>query len=830
MKSINSYLLSSILTTISLLTIAYFCDIYPFGNNTIVLSDGNLFLGFYSYFRSTFLTTNNLFYSFSNVLGGNAFTLMAYHAFSIFHILLIFFSDILKGIHFVYLIKSIFASLSFCYLLNNIYKSHKLAKAIFSSCYALMGYNILFISWNLTTFQDAIIFLPLVVLGLYKFIDNKNHNLLYIFSLTLAIISNFYMGYMILLSTFLFYLYTISSQTFFIKKLKSSIITYATSTLLSIGLSAVVLIPAYMGIPKFRKILFTDLIKEHGLNFHIKEIIIQPFLMQHSVISHLPIIFIGIALSLLFILFFFNKIINLKQKIFTILILAIFVLSFYTKLLNIAWHGFSINNWFNYRYSFLLSFFMLFITFESYVKMLITSKISFIVSILFVFILFLMAYISYNAQNYSFLLYIVTLFSIFVLCLLLQKKYHLQTKFVTLLLISITFFDILRNDITCLRNLLKTQKPLTLEQYHTLLKVKHDIDFIKNSDSNLYRLDRTLNYPLSQSFLHDYKGTTNYASTENMSILSYIYNLGFSHKWLWGKFNKDVPISASSILGIKYILSNEILNQKYQLIKKGYDYIYKNQYAFPLAYKAINIKDIQCTDVFVCINNMYKSIFNPYATYNKKIYKEIPFLTKITNNYYKISFNVTNSLPIYLLINPNQTGIKIYRNGKLENTYDLFSHKVLSLGTFETNDNIDIYFNNKSIITPKLYYEDINLIKKHSKFIQSQNIDIKEISSSHLEFYIINSKDTLYGTSIPYDEGWEVYANGKKIKTQKFHSVFLSFKAPKGKQLIKLKFIPPGFLMGLKISIFSLTYLILLNLHQVCKNKRILKFKFGLFT
>ena len=130
----------------------------------------------------------------------------------------------------------------------------------------------------------------------------------------------------------------------------------------------------------------------------------------------------------------------------------------------------------------------------------------------------------------------------------------------------------------------------------------------------------------------------------------------------------------------------------------------------------------------------------------------------------------------------------------------------------------------------KLYYEDINLIKKHSKFIQSQNIDIKEISSSHLEFYIINSKDTLYGTSIPYDEGWEVYANGKKIKTQKFHSVFLSFKAPKGKQLIKLKFIPTGFLMGLKISIFSLTYLILLILHQVCKNKRILKFKIGLFT
>lgn len=65
-----------------------------------------------------------------------------------------------------------------------------------------MGYMV-FYGWN-TSWMDGVILLPLMYVGIRKIIQNKNI-FLYVFSLAVAVISNFYIGFMLCIGSFILY-------------------------------------------------------------------------------------------------------------------------------------------------------------------------------------------------------------------------------------------------------------------------------------------------------------------------------------------------------------------------------------------------------------------------------------------------------------------------------------------------------------------------------------------------------------------------------------------------------------------------------------------------
>ena len=68
---------------------------------------------------------------------------------------------------------------------------------------------------------------------------------------------------------------------------------------------------------------------------------------------------------------------------------------------------------------------------------------------------------------------------------------------------------------------------------------------------------------------------------------------------------------------------------------------------------------------------------------------------------------------------------------------------------------------------------------------------------------VTKDKTTLF-TSIPYDDGWRVFVDGKKVKYDKLLTAFIGVDLTEGEHIIEFKYIPKGFIIGSIISFISL--------------------------
>ena len=116
-KKLLPYFMTGMLTGITLIIMLYALKIYPFGDKAYLWADADQYFGIESYVGSL-LGKNDIFYSWGNVLSGNALAELAYYSFSPFNVIFILFHDhMIFAAHFVAYIKIIASALAFCYCL-----------------------------------------------------------------------------------------------------------------------------------------------------------------------------------------------------------------------------------------------------------------------------------------------------------------------------------------------------------------------------------------------------------------------------------------------------------------------------------------------------------------------------------------------------------------------------------------------------------------------------------------------------------------------------------------------------------------------------------------
>ena len=132
------------------------------------------------------------------------------------------------------------SGLTMAIYLNNQKNKKDIWVITFSVIFALMG----FLSGYYYNFMwiDSIIMLPLILLGIDKLVNDKKV-FLYIFSLTLGIIFNYYIGVMLCIFSLIYFIYKIFSEEdiSYIPVIKRFIISSLVVGLLSLF----ILIPTY---------------------------------------------------------------------------------------------------------------------------------------------------------------------------------------------------------------------------------------------------------------------------------------------------------------------------------------------------------------------------------------------------------------------------------------------------------------------------------------------------------------------------------------------------------------------------------------------------------
>ena len=840
-KSLMLHVSSFAIPLFIMLLCLCFIGAAPFGNNTLLFRDAiGQYIDFLSYMATIFSGENDMFYSFSKGMGGNFLGLAAYYLLSPFNILfaLASYNDMCMLFDIIAIIKLAVCGLSFYYCSSRIYGSKAVLLA-FSCAYALNGYNIVYI-WNIM-WLDGVMILPLICLGIYQ-IWKEDRYILYIASLIYALLTNYYIGYMLCICSLLMSLAMfVISEKDSIKRKTATFLKYLTASMIAGFFSSIVWLPAILSLENDRtSISASDFTLQS--NFGIAGFASKFFngaVNAEQVAGTLPNVFCSIAVIFLVILFFANNKISLKKRITAAAMLSIVFASMYINAFNNIWHGFSSPHGFNYRYSFVLSFLLVFVGQYSWIKVGTATKKQLIISSVFMLALFVLVKIS----RFEYINKLGMTISIvcFVLALLSAQFFKgLSHSAASLILALACVFDMGTNALLSLDIMTKNVGTVTVAHNNSVVAQSVPaLEYIKDTDFGFYRTEKIPRRSHNDAMYFRYNGLTHFSSADRRYVMDYLGKMGLRNNDIWAYFNNGSTNEAESLLGVKYIIGGKDIST-YKNYDKVYSsqgqVIYENKSVLPMAYISdtdIKTLSMDKDDLFSLHNDIWTAISG----------KEQILLTE-EKNYDIILNNVSQSknedgdtvftwlddnqdasviyeieiqenMPLYFYFTAPKVQIaNVYINGVDDGQYFwLYRWDMSNAGTFTPGEKVTIELvlrENELIVTqPYFYYENIEKLSTVAEEIGQQHTEITKIKSSLLKGHFTADKNTVLVFNIPYDEGWKLKIDGKKAETFMVMDALMATDISAGEHSFEIKFIPPGTTAALcLVSISILTSLI----------------------
>ena len=821
-KNLKKYLPEILTFIVPILIMLISCIVnktYPFGKEILPKYDGYYqYAGFTSYYKNVLLGNESLFYSFKGLLGYNFYATSIYYMFNPTNLLCIFSTskNILEYYTFIILLRIGLSGFTMCKYLKYKFKNQSnLRYIIFSISYALMAYNVCYF-FNYMYFDTVVLF-PIVVLGIDKLIYERK-NRLYIISLTLSIISNFYIGYMVCIFSLLYFIYNIV-----IYKLDKNIIKdFIISSLLSGFMCMIIIIPEANELLKGKALLYTSNKTEYfkfNMNFlNIFYKFLPGSTSNYDLKYGMVNIYVSLFVIILVIKYFFNKKISKKERITTLIFILFFLFSISFNLLDFAWQLFQKPIWYPNRYIFTFSFFLITVAMKEITNITYKTNIKENLIIIISFILLtLYSIISLKIHNDN--LKIISY--ILGIILILQYTFFLNNRNAKYLLVMLFFIEVTTNAIFTLKIMGKTT---TMTQYKTNEEinekaVKH-IKEIENKDNNFYRMELSTSTVHNSPSLLNYNGINHFNSVKNAKTLNFLNKFNYQVTDDTSvEFNNYNPY-LTSLLGIKYINGSKD-EMYYENVYNENPYMYLNKDALSLGYMIYNKEFKESNSSYQNTENLINSMLNTDIKRYKVIDNfngEDTEIKEIDNKKYVIS----------------KTSIKIEMEDKASNSMFLIPSRNISFvanySIFINDEEIKdavikqspIFINKgdtyKIIIKSNLsktelnslkwyqidydkYIETINELKKNEFNITKYNKD------NHIEGNIdVNNDKNVLLLTIPYDKGWNIYVDDNKVNYDICFDSFICLDLDKGKHNIKMNYVPSGFIVGLIIS--SLAFIV----------------------
>lgn len=701
---------------------------------------------------------------------------------------------------------------------------------IFSIIYALSGTIVNFYS-NIM-WLDIAYLTPLTIMGLDKII-HRGKPYQYIIFLATAIISNFYMAYMLCIFCVIYYIY--ETAITYNKRDKDIIINntkkFFLDSLLAVLILSVILIPLVMDM--------TNMFR-YGLNKSIFYFDIDAITMIFSklfigsmdvntMFSHYEAnIYISLFALLLVIFFFFNKKIKKKEKIVTAVVISVFILSILFNGLNLIWHGFSFPNGYNYRFVFFMTFFLIMISCKQFLPRKEKIKLNHPYKYIIIFGSLILAAILLN-NKYAYLSnikIIITLIFIVVYFACIVFRYKMKHIVILIFVLIELGINIGYSFITK-----KTINEWYLEKYNssTIENIQQYSNalcsFMINDNLN-YRIDTQQLVSYNDGFVCNYSAINTALSTNHAKYYEFLNNAGLSVTYSTVIDDFENGPFIDSILGLSSIYKTKRSYQPYYIYKNMYEidipleminqYIeYENPYALSLGYIVSDNSKIEFNkNAFEYQNNLAKQM----SGLDLNIFDKVRTKSINSNNLktQTLSFYMENKN--YYIYNYVLTPINTTYYGQLEietiNTYDYSAgnNGIIALEDHVVGEEITVLYTPteeyKDYVDLQIYsFNQENFEKVISKLKENQ-LEIIKREKNILEGNItVSEADSLLMITVSYEKGWNIYVDGKKVDYEEVYDTFLGIRLNEGEHEIKMVFYSPGIIMGSVMSIVGVSIL-----------------------
>ena len=611
-----NYILFAPFITLGILLVLYAINgVYPFGGYTTAVGDGLAqYLPFLSEFAYKIKEGGSLFFTWHAGHGVNFWANFAYYLASPFNFIALFFKpeNMDNAFSLITLLKPAFMALTFGIYLKHAYKKNDLSIVIFSVLWSLSSF-VLSVSF-LTTWIDALIYFPLVVLGLKRLMDGYSGWMYSIF-LGLTIASNFYIGYIVCIFCVIYFVYSLISddeivyegatgksepeeseetsinifEVFKNSYLIKTGLRFALASALGGALTAILSLPTILALSNTGKgeTAPGSVIQDiwNTLSSHVFPL---KNIYETFTSTDVSFCFVGILSVILACTYFFTKGISIRKKIGNFFLLAVMWISMCVYGAYIVWHAFSVPAGLMQRFAFVYAFIILKIAYECFMNIDKIRPVGVVVGVAFSAICVVGIKLSdlmnkhfYSAKLVITLAVFIVLYSIVIL--LVGKKKDFKKIGTTIIVASIIveiivlnvnnlFIDNWKNDI---------KKSKTINDVITNIE---DYDYIQYQMKNQSFRDNVM-----YGLWYGYNSNDYYSSLADFNYVL-VQNLVGSYGNAFNNENgtqEQTPI-ANIIFPVKYFLDEQGYvgeTQFRKLIKsENGKNLFENNYTMPFMY------------------------------------------------------------------------------------------------------------------------------------------------------------------------------------------------------------------------------------------------------
>ena len=840
------YTLSVLIPAVMILAIFMLFTITPLGNRTWLTIDlGQQYVDFFSYYQDTLLHhPEQFFYSFSKSIGGEMVSLWAYYLLSPFNLLFLLIprSAIAMGVSLLIFLKLVSCTVSFAVLLDVKFKQRNWTTLLFALSYGFMSYlsaNQFNMMW-----LDALIGLPLIILGVDALLQKRNP-LYYVFPLSLTILSNYYTGYMICLFLGLYfpYAYLMANDSFSWKSFVKQFGRFIFYSVLSVGLITVILLPTFyslLGSKGTATTIAWSLKSEYNPLLMASKLFIGSFDF-HEMQKGYPNIFVGSLALFSFLCYFKEKKIARSQRLYALFITVIILISFNIEMFDKLWHAGQLPNWYSYRFSFLFSFWMVFLGYQlALKKTAVGIRETFVYFFLVLvtgigFILFPQDYLQGWQIALGFGLSRGILYSL----ILIGRGKASHQKF----LISFVVIELLLNSIITLSRLGYVMNS-EFSAYQSSLQNWSTV--LRPAENKFYRSEKTILRSKNDSLQVPTYGVSHFSSTFEKETERFFDALGVRQGNAYVNYSNGTLLT-DALLGIKntFIETTDATYNERWVRKDLEDFstiasfdeghIVTNPNALSIAYpmKAI-LKSMKVpTNHPITMQNQLANALSG-TTSPKNIFTKVPYETTFENisdspvvyqrvqledntRYGTITLTFTPETedPIYLEMSGTmgEEDLEMALNGEPYAFYPVQSKPVLlSVAKNQKGHpqtlQIIVRADGFEFSKLSLYSLNTTLLNERLEQTKAQELKLETFSATHFAGTMDVLEDSTVLTTIPYSTGWKVWVDGQEVETYKILDSLLGFTISKGTHRIEYRYTTPFLLEGSLVSIVSLLLLI----------------------
>ena len=775
-----------------------------------------------------------------------------------------------EALLFMFMVKASMCALTMSiYLHQSEKRINRIGVIAFSVMYALMSYCIT--QQNNTMWIDAVIWFPLVMLGVEQLVKYGKYKV-YVIFLTLTVVSNYYIGYMVCIAVaiyFFTYLWGFKhANNPYNEKYHGmrSFMRIAFYSVIAIGISAFIVFTAYYSLT-FGKTDFSDPNWAFTSRFNFLELFYKFLPSSYDTVrpAGLPFVYCGVLSLLLVPMFFFNKKFKTGEKVAYAVLITIFVFSFATSSIDLIWHGFQKPNWLNNRYSFMFGFFMIVMAYRAFANMRTVSRkpmigIAAIIGLGVVLLQEFAPIIKEDFNEYidvhDFQTVWLTIGCLIVYTILICVLPRVRNK--ELIACLLVFFVCGEMYISGLWDLNDLDKDVTFTKYSYyndyLDTVRPIINHVQENDTSFYRMEKTYHRKLNDNLALQIRGLSNSTSTLNADTIYFLRMMGYSSKSHWSQYQGETPVS-DSLLGIKYIMTDKDYDKYYgEPLYDADDYdnetyvVYQNPYYMSIAYAVDNsFADFRLDDYenpFERMNAMISmmlgeeetlQIFVP-ATQISMTTKDVTKSSAAKHDLYK---GDGGSITFEYVV-PKNTELFVYfptvysrqvnmtANGKSVGKWgDNNTWRIVSIGESNKSDlelkltiknDYDNFYIKQNLEKPFIYSLDMEVFTEAITRLQQGNVQIDP--ENYREDYLPGTITTtaanqLITTTIPYDKGWQVTVDGKKVETVELADALVGYYIEEpGEHEIEMRYCPKELVLGVAVSIISTAAFFLLIIFE----------------